>query len=93
MARRSPIARRGRASVNLTSAIAGVILSLTLAAFATSGLAGASSPGADADRVIVCESGVVQHEGGVETSSAVAFRASDGQGDPELGAAPGCRDG
>ena len=93
MARRSQTARRGRASVNLTSAIAGVILSLTLTAFATTGLAGAVDPGADADRVIVCESGVVQQEGGVETSSAVAFRASDVEGDPELGAAPDCRDG
>jgi hypothetical protein len=40
------------------------------------------------DRVIVCESGVITHGGGVETSSAVAVRAADGTPVPE-----GCQEG
>jgi hypothetical protein len=88
MARKSPLARRGRVGVlaMLTTSAAGALL---FTAILSTELAGATGSGvAGEDRVIVCESGVVDLGGGVETSSAVAFRATDGAGAPL-----GCRDG
>ena len=96
MARRSPRRhRRLLAGVGLAvtaSAVgAGLLMSTELAG------AGASLPqnergetgvGASDGIVIVCESGVVSQDGGVETSSAIAVRAPDGTEVP-----PGCRGG
>jgi len=94
MARRSPLARRGRAGVlaMLTTTAAGALL---FTALLSTELAGATGSGvAGEDRVIVCESGVVDLGGGVETSSAVALRLPDGDGAPDGAGAPlGCRDG
>ena len=69
-------------ALSLTSAAVGSLILST-------GLAGATGGGvAGEERVIVCESGVVDHGNGVETSSALAVRVSDEAGVPE-----DCRDG
>ena len=99
MARRSRSERRGRAGVTKTfiGVVSGAFLITGFLTFLVmGGLAGASGSGADqpagdpheADRVIVCESGMVQTEDGVETSSSVAYRVPDGVEVPE-----GCREG
>ena len=88
MARRSPLSHRGRfgvIAVSLMSAAAGTLL-LTQ----SSEIAGATGSGTSGgDRVIVCESGVVDlGDGGVEASSSVAYRVPDGVEVPT-----GCREG
>ncbi len=86
MTRRTPRGGRRRGigviALALTSAAAGSFILST-------GLAGATGSGVPGEeRVIVCESGVVDHGNGVETSSSIAAFVSDEAGVPE-----GCRDG
>ena len=95
MTRRVSLSRRGRAGVvaivlvGAGSSLFGLGLSTELAGAAGSGAAGQTG----SDRVIVCESGVVDHGGGVETSSAVAYRVSDGEGVQPSSGGMDCRDG
>ena len=74
--------RRWAAGAGLVLAAAGAGAAMGL------GTAQASESTHSTGPVIVCESGVVDHGNGVETSSAVAVRVPDGTPVPE-----GCRDG
>ena len=69
--------------------LAGALLSMGLTGAAGSGTP--ADPGAGSDRVIVCESGVVDHGGGVATSSIVATRVAAEDAPPPEELPPDCR--
>jgi len=95
MTRRVSLSRRGRGSV-VAIVLVGAgsfLLGSTVSAASVGAGQGADHTGTAGDTVIVCESGVVDHGGGVETSSAVAYRVSTGEGVQPPSGGMACRDG
>lgn len=79
MTRSALLPRRGWAGV-VAIVLTGAGASLFGLNLSTAGAGAGQGAATDGDRVIVCESGVVDHGGGVETSSAVAIRVPEGEG-------------
>ena len=89
MARTSPASPRRRFGAGL----GGLVLATTLAGCSVPFVgghapSGVGSTGGAGEQTVVCESGIVHHAGGVDTSSAVVLRVPAGTPVP-----PGCRAG
>jgi ferric-dicitrate binding protein FerR (iron transport regulator) len=84
----SRAAARRSGTRRLGAGLAGVALAATLAGCATPYVSdsGGTAPGAGSEQIVLCDSGVVTHPDGTETSSSIAVRIPAGAPIPA-----GCR--